>query len=62
MVRIGLLMPHYSSRSHSYWPLVAQALADAGAVVDVVHPPHGALDLATLGVNRAAMAGDQKPK
>ncbi len=50
-VRIGLLMPHYSSRSHSYWPLVAQALADAGAVVDVVHPPRGALDLATLGVN-----------
>jgi len=50
-VRIGLLMPHYSSRSHSYWPLVAQALAEAGAVVDVVHPPRGALDLATLRVN-----------
>ena len=50
-VRIGLLMPHYSSRSHSYWPLVAQAVAEAGAVVDVVHPPRGALDLATLGVN-----------
>ena len=49
--RIGLLMPHYSSRSHSYWPLVAQALAEAGAVVDVVHPPRGALDLATLRVD-----------
>jgi len=49
-VRIGLLMPHYSSRSRSYWPLVAQALAAAGALVDVVHPPRGALDLATLRV------------
>ena len=50
-VRVGLLMPHYSARSHSYWPLVAQALADTGAVVDVVHPPRGALDLATLRVS-----------
>ncbi len=50
-VRIGLLMPHYSARSRSYWPLVAQALAEAGAVVDLVHPPRGALDLATLRVD-----------
>ena len=49
-VRIGLLMPHYSSRSRSYWPLVAQALAESGAVVEVVHPPRGALELATLTV------------
>jgi len=49
-VRIGLLIPHYSSRSRSYWPLVAEALVEMGAVVDVVHPPRGAVDLATLRV------------
>ncbi len=50
-IRIGLLMPHYSARSSSYWPLVARALTEAGAVVDVVHPPRGAVELATLKVD-----------
>jgi len=37
-LRIGFLLPQYSRHSKSYMPFVLQALADTGAVVDVVHP------------------------
>ena len=51
-VRIGFLLPSYSSRSTSQWPAVVRAVATAGAVVEVVHPVPGAaaLDLAQLRV------------
>jgi len=49
-VRIGFLLPSYSRHSKSYMPLVLQALADAGAVVDVVHP----VELADLSQVRVA--------
>jgi len=51
-VRIGFLLPSYSRRSTSQWPAVVRALADAGAVVEVVHPVPGgaALDVAQFRV------------
>ena len=51
-VRIGFLLPSYSRRSTSQWPAVVRALADAGAVVEVVHPVPGgaALDVTQLRV------------
>lgn len=49
-VRIGFLMPKYSRRSTSSWPLVVQAVADLGAEVEIVHPLSGPLELTTLRV------------
>jgi len=50
--RIGFLLPTYSRHSKSQWPALVAALADTGAVVEVVHPVPGgaALDLAQLRV------------
>src|SRR5437016_13464965 len=48
--RIGFLLPKYSRRSRSYMPLVLEALAEAGAVVEVVHPVAHAVDLSTVRV------------
>jgi ribosomal protein S6--L-glutamate ligase len=47
-VRIGFLMPKYSRRSTSCWPLVVQAVTDLGAEVEIVHPLAGPLELTTL--------------
>src|SRR2546427_663659 len=49
-VRIGFLLPRYSRRSTSCWPLVVKAVADLGAEVGIVHPLPGPLDLSALQV------------
>jgi len=49
-VRIGLLLPHYSSRSKSLMPAVVQALADGGATVDLLHPVERMVDLSAVRV------------
>ncbi len=48
--RIGFLLPHYSRHSQSYMPVVMRVLADAGAVVDLIHPVDGTVDLSKLRV------------
>jgi len=48
-VRIGFLLPDLR-HSKSYMPMVMQALADAGAVVDVIHPVDRLIDLSTIRV------------
>jgi len=48
--RIGFLLPHYAGHSKSYMPSVVRALADAGAVVDVIHPLERAVDLSQVRV------------
>ena len=48
--RIGFLLPRYSRRSTSCWPLVVKAVADFGAEVEIVHPFPGPLDLSALQV------------
>jgi ribosomal protein S6--L-glutamate ligase len=49
-LRIGLLLPRYSAKADSLMPLVARALADIGASVDVIHPIEGMIDLSTVRV------------
>ncbi len=49
-VRIGFLLPHYSCHSRSFMPVVVQGLAESGAIVDVIHPPEGVLDLSRIRV------------
>jgi ribosomal protein S6--L-glutamate ligase len=49
-VRIGFLMPKYSRRSTSCWPLAVQAVAELGADVEIVHPLSRPLELTTLEV------------
>src|SRR2546422_7912122 len=49
-VRIGFLLPRYSRRSTSCWPLVVKAVADLGAEVGIVHPLSGPLKLSALQV------------
>src|SRR5256885_12373122 len=49
-VRIGFLLPHYPRHSQSYMPHVVQLLRDGGAAVDIVHPVHSAIDIASVCV------------
>src|SRR2546427_2956465 len=49
-LRVGFLLPHYSRRSRSYMPTVVRALADAGVVVEVIHPVEQAVDLSRVRV------------
>src|SRR5206468_8647440 len=49
-LRIGFLLPHYSARSRSFMPAVVQAVADFGAVVDIIHPVDHAVDLSGVRV------------
>jgi ribosomal protein S6--L-glutamate ligase len=49
-LRIGFLTRSFSPQTRSYVPLVMRALADLGALVDVVHPPARAIDLSQLRV------------
>jgi len=49
-LRIGFLLPHYSTRSRSFMPAVVQAVADLGAVVDIIHPVDHAVDLSEVRV------------
>src|SRR3989475_1550303 len=49
-VRIGFLLPHYSQKSRSFMPDVVRILAESGAVVDVIHPPDGMLDVSRVRV------------
>ena len=48
--RIGFLLPRYSQRSTSCWPLVVQAVADLGAEIEIIHPLARPLELSTLQV------------
>ena len=48
-VRIGFLLPKLRD-STSYMPAVMRALADAGAIVDVIHPVDNFVDLSTVRV------------
>jgi ribosomal protein S6--L-glutamate ligase len=48
-LRIGFLLPDLR-HSKSYMPAVMQLLADAGAVVDVIHPVDRLIDLSTVRV------------
>jgi ribosomal protein S6--L-glutamate ligase len=47
-LRIGFLARSFDAESTSYIPLVMRALADLGAVVDLVAPVAGVIDLATV--------------
>ena len=49
-VRIGFLLPGYSSESKSNMPRAMRALSDRGAIVDVIHPSPRVVDLSTLRV------------
>jgi len=49
-LRIGFLLPRYSSRSKSYMPAVVRALAEADVDVDVIHPVEHMVDLESLRV------------
>src|SRR2546430_9657137 len=49
-VRIGFLLPHYSQKSRSFMPDVVRILAACGAVVEVIHPPDGMLDVSRVRV------------
>ncbi|PYM86028.1 MAG: hypothetical protein DME09_03675 [Candidatus Rokuibacteriota bacterium] len=49
-LRIGFLARSFSPESRSYVPLVMRALAEAGVVVDLVHPAAGVVDLSTVRV------------
>src|SRR5207244_1884442 len=49
-LRIGCLLPRYSHRSRSFMPVVVQALADAGAIVDIIHPVERAANLSELRI------------
>src|SRR5260370_19695042 len=47
---IGFLLPHYSSKSRSFMPAVAQALAESGVMVDIIHPVDRMVDLSEVRV------------
>src|SRR2546423_9690669 len=47
-VRIGFLLPHYSQKSRSLMPDVVRALGESGALVDVIHPVDGMVDLSKV--------------
>src|SRR2546430_8236878 len=48
--RIGFLVSSRFAQTTGLVTAVMQALSDAGAVVDVIHPPQGALDLSVVRV------------
>src|SRR5437660_62111 len=49
-LRIGFLLPRYSHRSKSFMPVVVQALAESGAIVDLIHPVDRMVNLAEIRV------------
>lgn len=49
-VRIGFLLPHYSHKSRSFMPAVLRALAESGAIVEVVYPVDRMVDLSKVRV------------
>src|SRR2546430_730355 len=49
-VRIGFLLPHYSQKSRSLMPDVVRALGESGALVDVIHPVDGMVDLSKVRI------------
>ena len=49
-LRIGFLVSSRFAQSTGLVPAVMKALSDAGAVVDVIHPTQGALDLSDVRV------------
>src|SRR5438552_18243540 len=49
-VRVGFLLPHYSQKSRSLMPDVVRALGESGALVDVIHPVDGMVDLSKVRV------------
>jgi len=49
-LRIGFLVASRFAQSRGHVPALMRALADAGVVVDVIHPTPGALDLAHVRV------------
>ena len=49
-LRIGFLVSSRFAQSTGLVPAVMRALADAGVVVDVIHPTQGALDLSDVRV------------
>src|SRR5207244_7002333 len=49
-VRVGFLLPHYSQKSRSLMPEVVRALGECGALVDVIHPVDGMVDLSKVRV------------
>ncbi len=49
--RIAFLLPSYSRHSTSLMPQIVRAVADAGADVEVVVPPSGAIDLDAVQVD-----------
>src|SRR5438874_12263135 len=49
-VRVGFLLPHYSQKSRSLMPEVVRALGECGALVDVIHPVDGMVDLSDVRV------------
>src|SRR5437879_10868676 len=49
-VRVGFLLPHYSQQSRSLMPDVVRALGESGALVDVIHPVDGMVDLSKVRI------------
>jgi ribosomal protein S6--L-glutamate ligase len=49
-LRIGFLLPRYSQRSKSFMPAVVQALAESGAIVEIIHPVDRMVNLAKIRV------------
>jgi len=49
-LRIGFLVASRFAQSTGHVPALMRALADAGVVVDVIHPTHGAVDLSRVRV------------
>jgi ribosomal protein S6--L-glutamate ligase len=49
-LRVGFLVSSYSPQSTSHMPTVMRALAEAGVVVDVIHPAKQMLELSKLRV------------
>src|SRR5438046_7430426 len=49
-VRVGCVLPHYSQKSRSLMPDVVRALGESGALVDVIHPVDGMVDLSKVRV------------
>jgi len=49
-LKIGFLLPHYSRRSTSCMPMVVRTVAEVGAIVDVILPAEGAINLSRVRV------------
>src|SRR5207302_563521 len=52
-LRIGFLLPRYPRYSTSFMPAVVQALADRGAIVEIIHPVDPMMNLSELRVVRS---------